>query len=248
MNRVQPQSLFLLLLTMTSGCVDVITFLNLGQVFSAAMTGNTVLFGLAFVHTPGLSVIRYVTALCGFMLGNALAALLCSRVQRQSGWNLTLNVVLIGEFALLLTSALLMDLQSPISTNFLVLLFSAAMGMQGVVARRVGINGITTTVITSTITGMVETTIWNLQSKARVDFDEKKTVQTNSTPWSTIILWFSAIAIYGVGAALCGEIQRHSLRVAVWLPVLVVLLVILLSYVWQTAKERKQKAHRTVSA
>ena len=212
------------------------------------MAGNTVLFGLAFIHTPGLYVIRYITALGGFMLGNALAALLCSRVQGQSDWNRTLNVVLIGELIFLVTPALLMDMQTAISPNFLVLLFSCAMGMQGVVARRVGINGITTTVITSTITGMVETAVWNLQSKARAGFNEIKTTQPRSTPWSTILLWFSAIAIYGMGAILCGEFQRHSLRIAVWLPVAVVLLVILLSYAWQTAKEREQKANRTVSA
>jgi hypothetical protein len=45
----------LLAMTVVTGIVDAVSFLALGRVFTANMTGNLVLIGFAFAGAPGLS-------------------------------------------------------------------------------------------------------------------------------------------------------------------------------------------------
>lgn len=242
MNRTTLQTAMLLLLTMTSGCVDAITFLSFGQVFAAAMTGNTVLFGLAVIQVPDLKVIHYIMALGGFVLGNAIAAVLCRRVRASSGWNLTLTCALLGELACLLASSILVASSVRVSPSLLILLFSAAMGIQGVVARRVGMNGITTTVITSTLTGMVESVVWNMLTLPTRPANPNQMVQPRgaTTPWTSIWPWLAAIVCYGGGAAICGSVERQALQEAVWLPAAIIAIVIVVSYIGLVDRKSSQ--------
>ncbi len=57
----------LLLLTLAAGCVDAISYLGLGHVFTAMMTGNTVLLGLALGQGHILDALRSIRALLGFV-------------------------------------------------------------------------------------------------------------------------------------------------------------------------------------
>ena len=50
MSSAAYRQLCVLLLCMTSGIVDVIGYIGLGHVFTANMTGNIVLLGLAIGH------------------------------------------------------------------------------------------------------------------------------------------------------------------------------------------------------
>lgn len=219
---------------MTSGCVDAITFISLGQVFAAAMTGNTVLFGLALIHTPGMHALRYVTALGGFVLGNAVAALLCRSIRTQTGWSLKLTSALVAEMGLLVASAVLVDAHHTLSPQLLILLYSAAMGAQGVIARRVGINGMTTTVITSTLTGLIESLTWNVHVTLRkTQTSPAASEEKHVTSWSAIGSWLAVILAYAGGAAVSGALERFSLALDVWLPVAIVWAVIASSIAWQ---------------
>jgi len=64
-----------LLLTMTvlTGLVDSVSFLGLGRVFVANMTGNVVFLAFALAGAPGLSADLSALALAGFLTGAALA-------------------------------------------------------------------------------------------------------------------------------------------------------------------------------
>jgi F-type H+-transporting ATPase subunit b len=66
----------LLLLTWAAGSVDAISYLGLGHVFTAMMTGNTVFLGLAIGQRQALAALRSVIALGGFCLGAAIGALI----------------------------------------------------------------------------------------------------------------------------------------------------------------------------
>ena len=46
-RQVSHEALDLACLSLASGCTDVMTFLNLGDVFTSAMTGNTALLAIA---------------------------------------------------------------------------------------------------------------------------------------------------------------------------------------------------------
>ena len=92
----------LLLLTATTGLVDAASFLGLGHVFTANMTGNIVFLGFAIAGASGLSVSASLVALASFLLGalagGRLATVTAAASRRQ--W----LVVATGGEALLLAA------------------------------------------------------------------------------------------------------------------------------------------------
>ncbi len=77
-EKVVPYAL--LGMTAVTGLVDAVSFLSLGHVFTANMTGNIVLLAFATAHVPGLSIARSLTALLAFLVG----AILGGRVMAQA--------------------------------------------------------------------------------------------------------------------------------------------------------------------
>lgn len=59
----------LLGLTAVTGLIDGVSFLSLGHVFTANMTGNVVFLGFAIAGVPGVSTDRSLTALLAFLIG-----------------------------------------------------------------------------------------------------------------------------------------------------------------------------------
>lgn len=64
----------LLGLTVVSGLIDAVSYLGLGHVFTANMTGNVVVLGFAAAGAPGFSVPHTLTSLCCFLLGAVAGA------------------------------------------------------------------------------------------------------------------------------------------------------------------------------
>src|ERR1700729_4513705 len=64
-----PLPPLLLSMTLVTGLVDAFSYLVLGHVFVANMTGNIVLLGFALAGTPGFSITASVTALASFFAG-----------------------------------------------------------------------------------------------------------------------------------------------------------------------------------
>lgn len=71
--RSSPFPLLVLLLSLSTGLVDAVSVLGLGEVFTANMTGNVVFLGFALAGTPGFFVGPGLAALVTFM-GAALVA------------------------------------------------------------------------------------------------------------------------------------------------------------------------------
>src|SRR5438309_5431358 len=69
-EKVIPYAL--LGMTAVTGLVDAVSFLSLGRVFTANMTGNVVLLAFATAHVSGLSIARSLTALLTFLVGAIL--------------------------------------------------------------------------------------------------------------------------------------------------------------------------------
>src|SRR4029453_19549451 len=65
-------SIGLFVLTAVSGIVDAVSFLGLGHIFTANMTGNVALLAFAAVGAPGISVPRSITSLAAFLSGAGL--------------------------------------------------------------------------------------------------------------------------------------------------------------------------------
>ena len=76
----------LLLLTGAAGIADAISYLGLGHVFTAMMTGNTVLLGLALAQGEAYAAARSMLALFGFVAGVALGALIAGTESDDGPW------------------------------------------------------------------------------------------------------------------------------------------------------------------
>src|SRR5436853_7402762 len=87
-EKVIPYAL--LGMTAVTGLVDAVSYLALGRVFTANMTGNVVLLGFAVAGVPGLSVARSAAALGAFVVGAVIggriaAAMSTSHRHRWTG-------------------------------------------------------------------------------------------------------------------------------------------------------------------
>src|SRR5919108_1066832 len=76
----------LLGLTWVAGSVDAISYLGLGHVFTAMMTGNTVLLGLALAQGEILAALRSILALMGFSIGVFVGAVIVERESAETDW------------------------------------------------------------------------------------------------------------------------------------------------------------------
>jgi uncharacterized membrane protein YoaK (UPF0700 family) len=68
--------LLLYLFTSVTGLVDAVSYIALGHVFTANMTGNIVLLGFALAGVPGLSALRSLAALAAFLVGALIGGVL----------------------------------------------------------------------------------------------------------------------------------------------------------------------------
>ena len=64
------------MLTFTTGLVDAVSYLGLGRVFTANMTGNIVLLGFGIAGSAGLPVVAPLVSLGAFLAGSAAGGML----------------------------------------------------------------------------------------------------------------------------------------------------------------------------
>jgi uncharacterized membrane protein YoaK (UPF0700 family) len=147
------------LLAFTAGCVDAVSYLGLGHIFTANMTGNTVLLGLALGQAQWLAALRSAVALAGYLAGAAGGALLIDRAPRRGLWPPAVTRICACELLLLavlsVAGALLRAPTAAATVNLLIVLAAAAMGLQSVAVTALGIRGVTTTYITGTWTALM---------------------------------------------------------------------------------------------
>jgi uncharacterized membrane protein YoaK (UPF0700 family) len=149
----------ILLLTWVAGTVDAIGYLGLGHVFTANMTGNAVLLGLAFGQGQFLAAFRALFALVGFIFGVAIGAILAHRAgtdvdqRRAFVGPIFIEALVLALFALVLNLPMIPRNQNTL--YILIGLSAVVMGIQSAAVRRLNLPGIATTVRTGTITRLV---------------------------------------------------------------------------------------------
>jgi len=139
-----------ILLTMTAvtGIVDAVSYLSLGHVFTANMTGNIVLLGFAFAGAPGLSILRSSVALVAFLAGAAAGG----RMTLDFSGHGRVSRAFLVEASLLALSAAL-AIFNPLQPYAVIASTGVAMGLRNAVVRKLAVPDLTTTVLTLTITG-----------------------------------------------------------------------------------------------
>jgi uncharacterized membrane protein YoaK (UPF0700 family) len=146
----------LVVMTVVTGIVDAVSYLALGHVFVANMTGNVVFLGFALAGAGGLSVPASLVALAAFLCGAAAGG----RIGARFGDRRFAHLRAASSFtaALLVAAAVLAAIagQPPSSWQRYVLVaaMALAMGVQNAMARSLAVPDLTTTVLTLTLTGV----------------------------------------------------------------------------------------------
>jgi uncharacterized membrane protein YoaK (UPF0700 family) len=201
----------LLALAAGAGIVDALSYLGLGKVFTANMTGNTVLLGVAVATGQGGDAARSGVALGGFCLGVAAGVAL---TRRGRPWPHAVAPALWLEAAAL---ALLLVLWAAVGVGSirygLIAAAGVAMGSQSAAVRASDVRGVNTTFMTGTLMNAIARTILRLRGAPEAD-------EGPSLP-------AAAWVVYGV-AALAGALIEHAWGAVVVAVPLAILLAIAL--------------------
>jgi uncharacterized membrane protein YoaK (UPF0700 family) len=143
-----------------SGATDAVGFVALGSAFTSVMTGNMVLVGVA-AGTHEASALGFVaTAIAAYVTGVAIGTRVTGQPESDDGvWPPFVTRALVLEAGLLATYAVIWwSLGSDPSRAWfapLLALNAAALGVQSSAILRFGVNGLSTTYLTGTLTSVV---------------------------------------------------------------------------------------------
>jgi uncharacterized membrane protein YoaK (UPF0700 family) len=155
-TRHGPLPPLLVAMTFVTGLVDAFSYLLLGHVFVANMTGNVVLLGFALVGAPGFSVAASLVSMASFTVGALLGGKVGAGFAQHRGHLLTTAATMQAGF---LAAAVILAVLSgsPIPDGYrysLIAVLAIAMGIQNAAARKLAVPDLTTTVLTLTLTGI----------------------------------------------------------------------------------------------
>jgi uncharacterized membrane protein YoaK (UPF0700 family) len=151
-----PLARGLLVLTFTTGLVDAVSYLGLGHVFTANMTGNVILLGFGIAGAAGLPVLAPLISLGAFLVGAAAGGLLAERLAHHHATHvaraLACEVALIAIATVVAATA---DVRpGGLTGDVVIALLALAMGVRNATVRRLAVPDLTTTVLTLTLTGL----------------------------------------------------------------------------------------------
>lgn len=212
----------ILLFTLAAGSIDAIVYLA-ARVFTANMTGNAVLFGIAAGQGKALVAANSVIALLAFTVGLVLGTVLVPRHGKSAKWTFVRNAVL-AEAALLALFAAMFFMPTHSGTLerhtvLLIIVFSGlAMGLQSAVVKRLNLPGIATTYITGTMTSLVSGLIhhWRHQPESEVEYEERRHA------WSGMRLQAEVFLAYALAAVACGALYVRWPAVLALLPLVAI--------------------------
>jgi uncharacterized membrane protein YoaK (UPF0700 family) len=207
----------LILLTGSAGSIDAAVFLK-SHVFTANMTGNTVLLGLGLARVQSISVGNSLCALCGFCFGAGIATWIVQPLVTKHRWSHKVNQALSLAAFLLLAGGFAASLPGRYAFLGTIAAVAAAMGIQSASAQHLAVPGVSTNVITSTLTTAIMRTINGLL------FSHPGATKTDGPK-----LHFACWASYLLGAVLGGGSSQIGWWIPFGLSVMLLLAIVLLS-------------------
>src|SRR6266576_643181 len=194
----------LLAMTVVTGLVDAGSFLSLGRVFTANMTGNVVILAFAAARVPGLSIARSSTALLSFLLGALFGGRIMSRAGADSQVRFAAQAFLLEDAFLFAASLCAIGYKANLVKHSfqsfaLIALTAVAMGARNAAVRKLAIPDLTTTVLTLTITGI----------------GADSSIANGNNP--RLARRVEAVVAMFFGAALGALVINYSISAALWL-------------------------------
>lgn len=203
------RNMALIFLCLSAGIVDVIGYLSLGHVFTANMTGNIVLLGIAAGSSLQLTAFHSIIALSGFVLGVLLAVVIGGKHEKMF-WPKAVTRIFILEVIILLLFALMTNFPYIQGAYFmLIILLSMAMGIQTTAARKLDVAGISTTVLTNTLANLFEDLVQRLSNREK----RKAPIERVS------LMRIGSIVFYCLGAAIAAYTDAYDPFIIIWLPI-----------------------------
>lgn len=144
----------LLVLTFTTGIVDAVSYLGLGRVFTANMTGNVVLLGFGIAGSGGLPIAAPFASLGAFVIG----AVAGGKVVRRVAERRILPAALAIEVSVLAVATVIAAVTTITpgagAAYVVIMLLAFAMGLRSACVRRLGVPDLSTVVLTMTMVGL----------------------------------------------------------------------------------------------
>ncbi len=145
----------LILLAVATGIVDAVSYLGLGKVFVANMTGNVVFLGFALAGDSELSFTASLVAIAAFLVGAVLGGRLGGLLVAHKGRLLAAGV---SSTLTLIAVALVIALAGAVPPSeglryTLIVVLALGMGVQNAISRRL-LSGAATNVLTTMLTGL----------------------------------------------------------------------------------------------
>jgi uncharacterized membrane protein YoaK (UPF0700 family) len=219
-DELGPLPPLLVALTVDTGLVDAFSYLVLGHIFVANMTGNVLFLGLALVGAPGFSAASSLIALLAFAAGGLLGGRLARVLGAHRGRHLAVSsFVQVALFAL--GAVLVAVVGVPVRRGdhyVLIVVLAICMGLQNATARSLAVPDLTTTVLTQTISGLAA--------------DGPLGAGKGSRAGRRLV----AIAAMLVGAVVGGELALHG-RAFATLAIAAVLAGSVAAFAWRTTTE-----------
>jgi uncharacterized membrane protein YoaK (UPF0700 family) len=151
---IRIRDLLLVALTVSTGSVDALSWLGLGKVFSAFMTGNFAFLGFRVAGAAGPSVPRVLAALAAFALGAVLAARIVATRDSGVTWpprvTVALAIALVAQAGFLGMWLAVDAHPSSGAGDALIAISALAMGMQTTAVFSLGVRALFTTAATAT--------------------------------------------------------------------------------------------------
>ena len=223
----------LVVLAGAAGVMDAVAYLGLG-VFTTMMTGNTALLAFAIARGELGPILRAGLALAAFGTGAAIGTLITGRSPYRGEWRSVVTGALACEAILLGVFAAVWHVAGPArgtgTTGLLILVSGFAMGIQSAAIRDLGIPGVATTYITSTLTSL---------SAGLVGWTRSK----DGTRGRRLRLLAAVVATYGLGALVGAVLEVRSASLAAGLPLISVVVVIVNAFL-RSGDEPPQAAPR----
>jgi uncharacterized membrane protein YoaK (UPF0700 family) len=185
----------LLALTLTTGLIDAASYLGLGHVFTANMTGNIVLLGFGLANAGGLPVLAPLISLGAFLFGAAIGGRLGIGIAQRHERVLLIGVA--SEAALLTLAAIVayaINVRVGSAGAYAIIaLVALAMGLRNAIVRKLAVPDMTTTVLTMTLTGLAADAA---ATPSRIGMSPRR---------------LSVVAAMLVGATIGGLLEKQSL-------------------------------------
>ena len=164
--ELRVRDLLLNALTVSSGAVDAISFLALGKVFSAFMTGNIAFLGLRVAGATAPGAVAIVVSMAAFAVGVYLSTRIVKASEASGIWSQRVTVALgvsLIPHAVFEVVWFASNGQPSIEVAHVLLgSWALAMGMQSAAVRRLRVEGVFTTAATATIIFLVgDITNWS---------------------------------------------------------------------------------------